>query len=213
MNSLTDFLAKNWPLLVTVMVGPLLALIGVRMTLAHGRRQQLIQLRENFASTIRTEKREIYLEVLRAVRSSVRETLSMGQMGLEAQLTADLDGLLKASERFRELQPEIELVASPEVLDLAGRVYQANGACMDVLYRETEKRDPRPEHSQEQREKIWEEVRREIQAEFDRQEIWKLYQELRNQIREELGFMALDPSLIPSDREQDRLKQELRRLK
>lgn len=208
MTSLSHFIAKNWALLVTVLSAPLLTLVGVRMTLAHSRQQQLIQLRENFASTIRTEKREVYLELLRAVRSAVQETYKMGQVTLGAQLQADIDGLGEASRRFRVLQPEIELVASSEVLTLAAKFERANGACMDVLYRETEKRDPQPgRDSQERLEVIWNEVQHEIQEEFERQGIWRIYEELRNQIREELGFMALDLNLMPSDTEIAKLKE------
>lgn len=213
MTYVAHFLAKNWALLITVLSGPVLTLIGVRITLAHSRKQQLIQLRENFATTIRAEKRQIYVEYLQAIRSSMREVSMMGQASLGAQLAADVEGLAAASERFRELQGELDIVASPEVLTLAEQIYRANGACLDVLYRETEKRNPQPGvHTQQQLEGIWDDVRAEIQKEFDRQGIERLYQEFQNQVRKELGFIALDLNLIPSEREQRRLKKDLERL-
>lgn len=213
MNSLAHFLSKNWALLLTVLTGPVLTLMGVRLTLGHSRKQQLIQLRENFASTIRAEKRQAYLELLGGVRSSVRQVAQMGEMSLGTQLQADVEGLAAASERFREIQAELEVVASAEVLTLAEKVERANGACLDVLYRETEKRNPQPGvHTPQQLEEIWNEVRAEVQKEFDRQEILRLYEDLRNRVREELGFIALDLNLVPSEKEIERLKRELRRL-
>ena len=71
------------PLEITAAVGfaaPLLTLRGVRMTLAHNRKMQLTQLAEEAAHVIRREKREAYIELLKAYRSSVRSVGVLGQM-------------------------------------------------------------------------------------------------------------------------------------
>ena len=48
---------------------------------------------------------------------------------------------------------------------------------------------------------------------FEEQDTERLYIALRNQIREELGFLALSPSLVPTPEELEELDREMKELK
>ncbi|MBA2375877.1 MAG: hypothetical protein M3494_03985 [Actinomycetota bacterium] len=63
--------------------------------------------------------------------------------------------------------------------------------------------------SVEQKFVIWEQVRLKVQNEYEKQSMEQIYSRARNQIREELGFLALDPSLVPTSDEIEKLRGEL----
>jgi hypothetical protein len=183
----------------------------------HNRQLKLIELREGTARTIRQEKREVYLELLRANRRAVQYAVQISHMGLDQQLAVDLSAMNAASDRFGELIPELELVASREVYELSQELYRAMGRCNEKMYLESEQRfvefdlmDKEP--SPEQKIAIWEEVLAEVQKLSDELGMELLYSQLRNCIREELGFLALDPSLVPTAEELKKLRKELSNL-
>lgn len=192
-------------------------LIAVSISQKHNRELKIIELREETARMIRQEKREVYLEVLKSNKMAVQYAVQLGYMSLGQQLRVDPDALDAASNKFEELIPEIEIVASREIYDLSQRLYQATSACMDTMYRENERyfeefarRHPDQDRpSSEQAKAIWEKVRARVQEEYEKQGIDRLYHQLRSQIREELGFLALDPSLVPTLEETEKLRKEL----
>ncbi len=197
----------------------LAALGGVWLTNKHNRRLKLIELREQTALTIRQEKREVYLQLLRSYRTLAQYAVQIGHMSLEQQLRVDVDALDAVSEESQRLIPELELVASRPIYDLSQRLYAASSRCSDTMYHESERRfagferdNPGREPSREEKEAIWEEVRAEVQKVYEQQGIEQLYGQLRNQVREELGFLALDPGLVPTPEETARLRRELANL-
>jgi hypothetical protein len=89
--------------------------------------------------------------------------------------------------------------------------------CNEKMYMESEQRfvefelmDEEP--SPEQKLAIWEEVRAEVQKLYDELGMELLYSQLRNRIREELGFLVLDPTLVPTAAELKKLRKELSNL-
>jgi hypothetical protein len=183
----------------------------------HNRQLKLLELREETARTIRQEKREVYLELLRANRRAVQYAVQISHMGLDQQLTVDLSAMNAASDKFGELIPELELVASREVYDLSQELYRAMSRRNEKMYLESEQRfvefDRKyKEPSLEQKIAIWEEVRVEVQKIYDELGMEQRYSQLRNRIREELGFLALDPSLVPTTEELKKLRKELSNL-
>jgi hypothetical protein len=64
-----------------------------------------MELREGTARTIRQEKREDYLELLRANRRAVQYAVQISHMGLDQQLAVDLSAMNAASDKFGELIP------------------------------------------------------------------------------------------------------------
>ncbi|HEX6709980.1 MAG TPA: hypothetical protein VF068_06575, partial [Rubrobacter sp.] len=54
--------------------------------------------------------------------------------------------------------------------------------------------------------------RAEVQEHYDELGMEQLYSQLRNRIREELGFLALDPTLVPTTEELKKLRKELSNL-
>ena len=157
------------------------------------------------------------LELLRANRRAVQYALQINHMGLDQQLTVDLNAMNAASEKFGELIPELELVASREVYDLSQELYRAMSRCNERMYLESERRfvefdRKNKEPSLEQKVAIWEEVRAEVQKLYDELGMEQLYSQLRNRIREELGYLALDPSLVPTTEELKKLRKELSNL-
>lgn len=180
----------------------------------HNRQLKLVELREQTARTIRQEKREVYLELLRTNRRSVQYAVQLGYMDLGQQLSVDISEIDAASARFGQLIPELELVASREVYELSQELYKAMARCNDTMYRESEKRfipfdRSGEEPTQEQKIAIWEEVRGEVQKVYEQQSMEQIYGQVRNQIRQELGFLALDPSLVPTTEEVEKLRREL----
>lgn len=197
----------------------LAALGAAWLTNRHNRGLKLIELREQTALTIRQEKREVYLQLLRSYRTLAQYAVQMGHMGLEQQLRVDVDALDAVSEESQRLIPELELVASRPIYDLSQQLYAASSRCSDTMYHESERRfaglergNPGREPSPEEKEAIWEEVRAEVQKVYEGQGIEMLYGRLRNQVREELGFLALDPGLVPTPEETARLRKELSNL-
>jgi hypothetical protein len=183
----------------------------------HNRQLKLLELREETARTIRQEKRKVYLELLRANRRAVQYAVQISHMGLDQQLTVDLSAMNAASDKFGELIPELELVASREVYDLSQELYRAMSRRNEKMYLESEQRfvefDRKyKEPSLEQKIAIWEEVRVEVQKIYDELGMEQRYSQLRNRIREELGFLALDPSLMPTTEELKKLRKELSNL-
>lgn len=180
----------------------------------HNRQLKLVELREQTARTIRQEKRDVYLELLKANRRAVQYAVQLGYMDLGQQLSVDISEIEAASARFGQLIPELELVASREVYDLSQELYKAMARCNDTMYRESEKRfipfdRSGEEPTQEQRIAIWEEVRDEVQKTYEQQNMEQLYSQVRSQIRQELGFLALDPALVPTPEEIAKLRREL----
>ena len=200
--------------LLTALIAAGAALFGTWFSNRHNRQLKLIELREQTASTIRQEKRQVYLELLRANRMSVQYAVQLGYADMGQQLNVDLDAVEAASAKFQRLIPELELVASREVYDLSQELYRVTDRCNDTMYRESEKRfapfeRSGEEPSLEQKVVIWEEVRSEVQRVYEQQGMEHLYRQVRNQIRQELGFLALDPSLVPTPQEIEKLREEL----
>ena len=202
------------PTLLTALITAGGVLFATWLSNRHNRQLKLIELREQTARTIRQEKREVYLELLKTNRMSVQYAVQLGYMDLGQQLSVDVETIEAASTRFGRLIPELELVASREVYDLSQKLYTATARCNDTMYRESEKRFasvvcPGGELTPEQKISIWEEVRGEVQKVYEQQDMEQLYGQVRNQIRQELGFLALDPSLVPTPEEIEKLRREL----
>jgi hypothetical protein len=85
----------------------------------HSRDLKMIEIGEQRTQTKRQERREVYLELLRSYRMSVQYAAQMGYMALGQQLSVDLASVDEATEKFRRLIPELEIVGSDEVRDLS----------------------------------------------------------------------------------------------
>ncbi len=202
---------------VSVVVVPITTLFGVWITQRNNRETKrteleanrdlkMLELEEQSESTKRQERREVYLELLRAYRMSVQYAAQMGYMVLGQQLQVDIKTVDEARERFRRLIPELEIVGSEEVRDLSQELYTATAKCNDVMYVESEKRfatfdqlgrQPSPQ----QKAVIWQEVSSEVQKVYEGMNIENLYAQLRTQIRKELGFASpnTEPTLGPEE--------------
>jgi hypothetical protein len=205
------------PLEVAAAVGfgaPLFTLMGVRMTLAHNRKMQLTQLAESAATTIRREKREAYIELLKAHRDSVRGVAVLGQLSAPQKAQVELPRLAAASERFNELLAEIDIVATPEIAALAQELYEATGRCLDVMYETSEHCLDEIAGQPTQAELIacLERTTDAVQHEAARQRLGERYERLRDQIRGELGFLSINPTLSPTPKDLERLRKELDKL-
>src|SRR5215204_6542333 len=196
-------------------IGGIIALFSVKIAQRHNRDVKILEIREQTVRTLRQEKREAYLELLRVNRMSAQYATQLGYMALGQQLQVNPNALVAASEKYKDLIPELEIVASGRIYDLAQQLYTAASQCQDTMFRESEQRfqeyernNPNQEPSPEQKAAIWEEVRAKVQKVFEGQGIVQLYFQLRNQIKQELGFLALDPKLVPSPEELEKLRQE-----
>ena len=203
---------------VTAAIGiaaPVLTLIGVRMTLKHSRKMQLTQLAEEAAHVIRREKRESYVELLKAYRQTVQVVALLGQMSSGQQLRINMPHLQAAVERYNELIAEIEIVATPQISQLAQQLYDATARCLDVMYRTSEDclSAIGAEPSEEGLKRCLEKTRLAVQREFENLNVNSLYMNLRDHIREELGFLTISPAITPSEVELTKLREELRKLK
>lgn len=200
--------------LITTLIVASATLLGVVLSNRHNRQMELIKLREQTALTIRSEKREVYLELLRVNRMSIQYAIQISFAGLEQQLSVDVEAIGTASAKFERMIPELELVASREVYDLSQELYKGMTRCNEVMYTESEKRfaqfdSVRSEPTTNQRITIWKQVRGEVQKAYEQQDLEQKYRKARNQIREELGFLALDPSLVPTSDDIKKLRSEL----
>src|SRR5215207_2586193 len=92
------------------LIGAVIALIGVKIAQRSNRDLKIIELREQTARTIRQEKREVYLELLRANKASVQFVTQLGYMALGQQRQVDPTAIEEASRKFRTIIPELELV-------------------------------------------------------------------------------------------------------
>lgn len=215
-------------------IGSVATLIGVWLTqrsnrqtkvieLEHNRELKLVELREQTARMIRQEKREAYLEALKASRISVGYVVFLGQMSLGQQLAVDERRLDEASERFQALIPELELVSSQRIHALFHELYVATARCQDKMHEETERLHREnaalldPERFARQKivetaEWISGQVQTAVQRVFEEQHVQQLYGRFRNAVREELGFMALDPELVPTEEELEALRREIHAL-
>lgn len=193
------------------------------MELEHNRKLKLLDIREQTARTIRGEKREAYLELLRAYRITVGYTVFMGEMSVGQDIAIKVNKIKEALERLQGLMSDLDLVASPKIRDLAQKLYVATARCQDVMYRENERLFnenanllDRGRHSQEElsatAESIWKQVQAEVQKAFEEQGVHELFGQLRNQTREELGIMAIDPKLVPPPEELEELRREINTL-
>lgn len=163
----------------------------------HNRNLKSIELREQRTQTKRHEKREVYLELLRAYRMSVQYSAQMGFMELGQQLQVDIASIDEATEKFRRLIPELEIVGSEEVRDVSQELYAATSRCNDVMYVESERRFAAfdriaQQPSSQQKAAIWQEVSTEIRKVYEEANMESLYAQLRTQIRKELGFSSLE---------------------
>lgn len=180
----------------------------------HARDLKMIELSEQRTQTKRQERRDVCLELLRAYRMSVQYAVQISHMALGQQLQVDIASIDEATDKFRRLIPELEIVGSEEIRDLSQELYAATATCNDVMYIESEKRfatfrqlDKEP--SKQQKEAIWEEVRAEVQKAYEGTGMESLYDQLRTQIKKELGFLPSDANLIPSSEEARKLHRQL----
>ena len=189
-------------------------LFATRISNKHNRDLKLIELGEQQESTKRQERREVYLELLRTYRMSVQYAAQMGYMALGQQLSVDIEAVDEATEKFRRLIPELEIVGSDEVRDLSQELYTATATCNDVMYIESENRfaafdragkQPTPQ----QKAAIWKEVSAEVQKVYEGMGMENLYSQLRTQIRKELGFISPATDPIPSVEEAKKLHKQL----
>ena len=219
---------------LSVLAVPISTLVGVWLTqrsnrktkqteLEENRKLRLIELREQTAKTIREEKREVYLEILRAYRLTVDYWRGMGEWSVIETLQVDEERIEEVRKSFEDLIVQAELVASAPIYDLTRRLNEATERCWhthhtvnEQLFAENahllDKQTRPPEEVQATAEAIWQQVRAEIKEVFEEEDVEGLYVALRNQIREELGFLALSPSLVPTPEELEELNQEMREL-
>jgi hypothetical protein len=220
--------------LLYVLAVPIATLVGVwitqrnsrktkQMELEANRKLKLIELREQTASTIRTEKREVYLEILRAYRLTVDYWRGMGEWSLRESLQVDDRRIQEVQKSFEDLIVQAELVSSAPIYDLTRKLKTATDKCWHTHYTVNErllaenadlldKQKHSPKEVEATAEAIWGQVRAEIRIVFEDEEIERLYIRLRNQIREELGFLALSPSLVPTPEELAELNREVKEL-
>lgn len=180
----------------------------------HNRNLKIIELGEQRTQTKRQEKREVYLELLRVYRMSVQYAAQMGFMELGQQLQVDIASVDEASEKFRRLIPELEIVGSEKVRDLSQELYASTARCNDIMYVESEKRFATfdrtgQQPSPQQKAAIWEEVSKEVQKVYVQIGMEDLYAQLRAQIRKELGFDSLETSLLPGAEEAAKLHKQI----
>ncbi len=195
-----------------------------QMELDANRKLKLIELREQTATTIRTEKREVYSEILRAYRFAVDYWRNMGEWSLRETLQVDDQRVEEVQKSFDDLMVQAELVSSAPIYDLTQKVHEATELCWqthrtvnDRLFAKNahlldHQRRP-PQEVEATAETIWVQVRTEIRQVFEEQDTERLYIGLRNQIREELGSLALSPSLVPTPEELEELDREMKELK
>jgi hypothetical protein len=167
--------------LITVLATPIAALIGVaiaqwnnrktkRMELEDNRKLKLIELREQMAKLIREEKREVYLEILRAYRTAMKYWRQMGEWSLIDTLQVDSERIVEVHKSFQDLIVQAELVATAPIYDLTRKLHEAMERCWqthrdvtDQLVRENahllDKQTRSPEQVQAAHEAIWKQVR------------------------------------------------------
>lgn len=180
----------------------------------HTRDLKMIEIDEQKAQTKRQEKREAYVELLRAYRRAVQYAAQMGHMGLGQQLRIDPAYSDEAEARFGKLIPELEIVGSGKVNDLAQELYAATARCNDVMYVESEKRFAAfdragVEATPQQKTAIWEEVSVKVQHAYEQSEMENLYAQLRRQIRKELGYVPQEDDSKLSLEEADKLHRQI----
>lgn len=129
-------------------------------------------------------------------------------------MQVDIRSVDEATEKFRRLIPELEIVGSEEVRDLSQELYTATAKCNDVMYIESEKRFATFEQlggqpSPQQKAAIWEEVSAEIQKVYEGTGMESLYAQLRTRIRKELGFTAPESHSLFSPEEANKLHRQI----
>lgn len=75
------------PTLLTALITAGGVLVATWLSNRHNRQLKLVELREQTSRTIRQEKREVYLELLRTNRMSVQYAVQLGYMDLGQQLS------------------------------------------------------------------------------------------------------------------------------
>lgn len=211
--------------IIPALIIPLATLLGVWITqrnnrktklieLEHSRDLKMIEIEDQMQQTQRQEKREVYLEVLRAYRMSVQYSAQLSHMALGQQLQVDIASVYEGTDKFRRLLPELEIVGSEEVRDFFQELYSATAKCNNVMYVESEKRfspfDQRGIHpSPQQKAAIWEEVSAEVRKVYEVRGMENLYAQLRTQIRKGLGFTSQDTDLMPSPEAAKKLHTQL----
>jgi hypothetical protein len=138
-------------------------------------------------------------------------------MALGQQLQVDIAAITEAQDRFARLIPELEIVGSEEVRDLAQELYTATSLCNDVMFHESEKRfaafdQARKQPTPQQAAAMWDEVSAEVQKVYEQTGMENLYARLRTQIRKELGFTSPETPSLPSPEEADKLHKQLMNL-
>ncbi len=172
---------------------------------------------------IREEKREVYLEVLRAYRTAMQYWRQMGEWSLVESLQVDSKRIEEVQRSLEDLIVQAELVATPPIFDLTRKLHAATERCWQTHYEVNErlfkenahlldKQTCSPEQIQAAAESIWKQVRAEIKKVYEEQDTEQLYIALRNQIRQELGFLALSPNLVPTPEELESLGKEVNEL-
>lgn len=158
--------------------------------------------REEIARAEQNEKHRLYEAILAVNRRAIATIAPREGAFLRPSLQVSRRQLQELEEGLRDLQPKIDLAASPEVLELSAELYTALEQCWDKLYQEIEQRKLEQGPSSvsasgrnlEIDPNIWKEVQPIIKECYQQQHVWELFLELRDQIREELGYEEIDPS-------------------
>jgi hypothetical protein len=204
MNALVPLAAP-----IVTLIGSIAALFGVWLTqknnretklieLEHNRKlkeveveqqteMRLIELQQEASRLFRSERQELYLELLtaiRPVRMFFRNVENAIQGGEQRQYA---ERLYEGLENYEALTPELEMSASTEVRHRADVYLRALYSCYQVL--------PEEEYYSED-----EQVRREaavrVTQRHKEEGVEEKYTQLLEQIRGEMAHFALHPNLM-----------------
>lgn len=169
---------------------------------------------EETARTAQNEKHRLYEAILAVNRKAISTVAPKEGAFRRPGLQVSLKQIQELEERLQDLQPKIDLAASPEVLELSAELYTALGQCWNTLYQEVEERksERAPGSASvsngdfEIDPNTWKIVQPIVEKWYKQQHVEELFLELRDQIRKELGYEEIEPESAPTP---DKLRREL----
>lgn len=205
---------------LSVLAVPVATLIGVAVTQRNNRRTKqlelehnrelkeleleyqkvlrLLELRQEASRLVRTEKRAVYLEMLRDLAVPWQFWMDLREYGIEDNYNERAREVQGYMTSYAALLPELQLCGSAEVRRKSREILRAFTECSETLT-ETAEAVVREFDNDAVFEAQWQQALDSALQLYEERDVDKKYREHVNQIRDEMNNLALEVETVGPD--------------
>lgn len=168
------------------------------MELEHQRELRLQELRQEASRLVRSERRTVYLEMLRSLAVPWHFWLDLRKYGIEEDYEERSRNVQAHMTSYAGLLPELQLCGSAQVRRKSRELLTAFTECSEVLA-DTAEEEVEEFEDEEKFEAQWQNALDKALQVYDERNVNKKYRELVSHIREEMNSLALENDSVATD--------------